>query len=95
MIDQWGWIGAAKEKRRRYVRQIHLAGPGAEDVYLVTDLVDERAYPAEDLLAVYLKRWEIDSVFQKISEVFELLGLLIGSTPEANALPGGVLPGAV
>ena len=27
VIDQWGWIGAAKEKRRRYVRQIHLARP--------------------------------------------------------------------
>ena len=83
VIDQWGWIGAAKEKRRRYVRQIHLARPGAEDVYLVTDLVDERAYPAEDLLAVYLKRWEIERVFQKISEVFELRRL-IGSTPEAT-----------
>ena len=83
VIDQWGWIGPPKEKRRRYVRQIHLARPGAEDVYLMTDLVDERAYPAEDLLAVYLKRWEIERVFQKISEVFALRRL-IGSTPEAT-----------
>ena len=49
----------------------------------MTDLVDERAYPAEDLLAVYLKRWEIERVFQKISEVFALRRL-IGSTPEAT-----------
>jgi hypothetical protein len=83
VTDQWGWIGAAKEKRRRYLRQVHLARPGAEDVYLVTDLMDERAYPAEDLLAVYLTRWEIERVFQKISEVFELRRL-IGSTPEAT-----------
>ena len=83
VIDQWGWIGSPKEKRRRYVRQIHLVRPGAEDVYLVTDLLDEQAYPAEDLLAVYLKRWEIERVFQKITEVFELRQL-IGSTPEAT-----------
>ena len=38
----------------------------------MTDLLDEQAYPAEDLLAVYLKRWEIERVFQKITEVFEL-----------------------
>jgi hypothetical protein len=83
VTEQWGWIGAAKEKRRRYVRQVHLARPGAEDVYLVTDLLDERAYPAEDLLAVYLARWEIERVFQKIVEVFHLEHL-IGSTPEAT-----------
>ena len=83
VIEQWGWIGAPKEKRRRYVRQVHLARPGADDVYLVTDLLDERAYPAEDLLAVYLTRWEIERVFQKIAEVFELRRL-IGSTPEAT-----------
>ena len=76
------WI-ATKEKRRRYVRQIHLVRPGAEDIYLVTDLLDEKTYPAEDLLAVYLKRWEIERVFQKITDVFQL-GHLIGSTPEAT-----------
>jgi Transposase DDE domain len=83
VIDQWGWIGSPKEKRRRYVRQIHLVRPDGEDIYLVTDLLDEQAYPAEDLLAVYLKRWEIERVFQKITEVFELRHL-IGTTPEAT-----------
>jgi hypothetical protein len=83
MIDQWGWIGSPQEKRRRYVRQIHLVRPGAEDLSLVTDLLNERVYPAEDLLAVYLKRWEIERVFQKITEVFALRHL-IGTTPEAT-----------
>jgi DDE family transposase len=83
VIDQWGWIGSPKEKRRRYVRQIHLIRPGEEDIYLVTDLLDERAYPAEDLLAVYLQRWEIERVFQQITEVFTLRRLL-GSTPQAT-----------
>jgi hypothetical protein len=84
VVEQWGWIGAVSQgKRRRYVRQIHLARPGAEDVYLVTDLLDEARYPATDLLEVYLKRWEIERVFQKIVEVFQLEHL-IGSSPEAT-----------
>jgi hypothetical protein len=83
VIEQWGWIGSPKEKRRRYVRQIHLVRPGEEDIYLVTDLLDEHAYPAEDLLLVYLQRWEIERVFQQITEVFALRRLL-GSTPEAT-----------
>jgi hypothetical protein len=83
VVEQWGWIGAPREKRRRYVRQIHLIRPGAEAVYLVTDLLDEARYPAADLLEVYLKRWEIERVFQKIVEVFHLEHL-IGSSPEAT-----------
>ena len=47
-------------KRRRYVRQIHLIRPGGEDVYLVTDLLDETRYPAADLLEAYLMRWEVE-----------------------------------
>ena len=65
------------------MRQIHLVRPGGEDVYLVTDLLDEARYPAADLLEVYLRRWEIERVFQKIVEVFHLEHL-IGSTPEAT-----------
>jgi hypothetical protein len=83
VIEQWGWIGSPKEKRRRYVRQIHLVRPGEEDIYLVTDLLDEHTYPAFDLLLVYLQRWEIERVFQQITEVFALRRLL-GSTPEAT-----------
>jgi Transposase DDE domain len=84
VVEQWGWIGAVSQgPRRRYVRQIHLIRPGAEDVYLVTDLLDEARYPAADLLEVYLRRWEIERVFQKIVEVFHLEHL-IGSTPEAT-----------
>jgi hypothetical protein len=84
VVEQWGWIGAVSQgKRRRYVRQIHLVRPGAEDVYLVTDLLDEVRYPAADLLEIYRKRWEIERVFQKIVEVFHLEHL-IGSSPEAT-----------
>jgi DDE family transposase len=83
VIEEWGWIGAEKEKRRRYVRQIRLIRPGEEEILLVTDLLDSQQYPASDLLEVYLTRWEIERVFQQITEVFELRHL-IGSMPQAT-----------
>src|SRR5262249_58614500 len=71
------------DARRRYVRRITLERPGAEAVRLVTDLLDGQAYPAADLLATYLLRWQIENVFQAITEVFELRHL-IGCTPQAT-----------
>jgi hypothetical protein len=81
--QEWGWMGAARDRRRRYVRRITLERPGEEAVILVTDLLDGDAYPAADLLAVYLTRWQIENVFQAITEVFELRRL-IGCTPQAT-----------
>lgn len=82
-VQEWGWIGQAKDVRRRYVRRITLYRPGEEDVILLTDLVDANSYPAEDLLAAYLLRWEIENCFQQITEVFALRRL-IGTTPQAT-----------
>jgi hypothetical protein len=82
-IEEWGWLGSAQDHRRRYVRRITLERPGEEAVVLVTDLLDEQAYPAADLLATYLLRWQIETVFQQITEVFELRHL-IGCTPQAT-----------
>jgi hypothetical protein len=83
-VQRWGWVGSPKDKRRRYVRQIVLDRPGETggDVILITGLLDGRAYPAEDLLAAYLVRWEIECMFQQVTEVFDLR-TLIGSTPQA------------
>jgi hypothetical protein len=83
VVERWGWLGSPRDPRRRYVRHIHLSRPGEEDVMLVTDLVDESAYPTDDLLEVYLRRWGIERVYQQITEVFELQRL-IGSTPEGS-----------
>jgi hypothetical protein len=85
-VQEWGWAGAASQRsRRRYVRRITLTrdGPGEEDVILVTDLLDERAYPAADLLEAYLRRWGIERVFQQVTEVFNLRHL-IGTQPRAT-----------
>lgn len=81
--QEWGWMGSSKEKRRRYVRRLTLERPGEEAVILVTDLLEEDSYPAADLLAVYLLRWQIENVFQQITEVFALRQL-IGCTPQAT-----------
>jgi hypothetical protein len=82
-FEEWGWVGAANHRQRRYVRQITLQRPGEPDVALVTDLLDADLYPAEDLLNHYLQRWGIEQVFQKVTEVFHLRAL-IGGTPKAT-----------
>ena len=59
--EDWGWIGAPSNQRRRRVRRIHLHRSGKqEDVILLTDLDDPAKYPADDLLEVYLRRWGIE-----------------------------------
>lgn len=83
VIDEWGWLGHDKEKRRRYVRRVTVLRPGEEEIAVVTDLLDATAYPATDLLALYLIRWGIERVFQQITEVFHLQQL-IGSTAQAT-----------
>jgi hypothetical protein len=79
-VESWGELGI--RDKCRYVRQITLERPGEETVTLVTDLLDGAVFPASDLLEAYLLRWEIERVFQQITEVFALESL-IGGTPEA------------
>lgn len=81
--EEWGWLGRPGHKKRRWVRRITLQRPGAEAVILVTDLVDPDRYAAADVLELYLARWGIERVFQQVTEVFGLEGL-IGSSPEAT-----------
>jgi DDE family transposase len=81
--EDWGWLGAATDRRRRYVRRITLERPRDEPLVLVTDLLDADRYPAVDLLALYLARWGIERVFQQVTEVFPLKRL-IGGSPQAG-----------
>lgn len=81
--EEWGWLGAPTDPRRRDVRRITLTRPNDEALIVVTDLVDAKRYPAVDLLAVYHSRWGIETVFQIVTEVFPLKRL-IGSTPQAG-----------
>lgn len=81
VIQRRGWLGSGPG--RLYVRQITLERPGAEAVVLVTDLLAEEAFPATALLDVYLRRWGIEQVFQRVTEVFGL-ARFIGSSAEAT-----------
>jgi hypothetical protein len=80
VLQEWGWLG---KERRCYVRRLTLHRPGEENVILVTDLLDADRYPAADLLALYLRRWGIERVFQQVTEVFHLQQL-IGSSAQAT-----------
>lgn len=79
--DEVGTLSSHREGSRP-ARRITLERSGDEALEIVTDLLDQDRYPANDLLELYRKRWNIESVFQKISDVFHLTHL-IGSSPKA------------
>jgi hypothetical protein len=81
--EMWGWLGASTHPKRKYVRRIALERTGEADLVLMTDLLSSRLYPAEQLLEHYRQRWGIERVFQQVTEVFGLQGL-IGTTPKAT-----------
>jgi Transposase DDE domain len=81
--EEWGWLGAARNPKRRYARRITLKRTGEKDVILVTSLCDGEAFPASDVLEIYLKRWNVEQTFQQVTEVFGL-SALIASTPEGT-----------
>src|SRR5829696_2411470 len=83
VVEQWGWVGKPKEKRRRYVRRITVERPTDEAITVLTDLLESDLYPATDLLDLYRIRWGIECTFQKVTEIFAL-GRFIGSTPQAT-----------
>lgn len=83
-VEEWGWMGQPTRQDRYYVRRITLVRPTEEEnVSVITDLLDEQRYPAQDLLDVYLERWEIERVFERVTEVFHLK-TLIGGDPLAT-----------
>jgi hypothetical protein len=81
--EEWGWLGAATNPQRQYVRRLTLHRPNADAIILVTDLLDATTFPASDLLETYLRRWGIEKLFQRVTEVFDLRHL-IGSSPQAT-----------
>jgi len=82
IVQEWGRLGKSAESRALYVRRISLYLADGKVIGVITDLLDEAAFPAEDLLATYKKRWGIEKVFHQITDVFSLKNL-IGSSPQA------------
>jgi hypothetical protein len=81
--QEWGWLGAEDQTRRQRVRRITLHRTADQTLAVVTDLLDDAAYPAADLLEAYLRRWGIEKLFQRVTEVFDLRHL-IGTAPQAT-----------
>jgi hypothetical protein len=82
IVQEWGRLGKSAGSGALYVRRITLYLAGGRQISVITDLLDEVAYPAEDLLTTYKKRWGIEKVFHQITDVFSLKNL-IGTSPQA------------
>jgi hypothetical protein len=82
IVQEWGWLGQSAKAERVFVRRITLELPAGQTIGVVTDLLDETTYPAEDLLSTSHQRWGIETVFHQITDVFSLRHR-IGSQPKA------------
>jgi Transposase DDE domain len=82
IVEEWGRLGKCGGARRLYVRRITLERTEGQPISVITDLLDEAKYPAEDLLCTYHQRWGLETVFHQITDVFSLRHL-IGSQPKA------------
>lgn len=70
------WIYPSPTARRRDEQGIELrvieyaldtpAGPGRETYRLITSLLDERVFPAEQVAATYHERWEIETALDEV-----------------------------
>lgn len=65
------------------MRRIGLKLSPQEPLVLLTSLLDAERYPAVALLEIYRQRWGIERVFQRVSQVFGLEGL-IGSSAQTS-----------
>jgi hypothetical protein len=82
--ESWGSLGSPLHPQRQIsVRRIELPLSQTEMLVLITDLIDADEFPAIDLLWIYAQRWDIERVFQQVTEVFGL-DHLIGSTPQGS-----------
>jgi hypothetical protein len=83
-VETWGFLGSPNNpKRQVYVRRIELPLSAKESLILVTNVIDADEFPAVDLLWIYAQRWDIEQMFQKVTEVFGL-SHLIGSSPQGS-----------
>jgi hypothetical protein len=79
--DEVGTLRSSREGEQA-ARQITLRRENDADLVLLTSLTDAQAYPASDILELYRQRWDIEEMYQKVSEVFQLKHL-IGAHPQA------------
>jgi len=86
VVDEIGVLGQGRQAMQ--VRRITLFrdnAQGEENVVLLTNLLDRRQYSAASLLELYRFRWDIEEVFQQVTQTFSL-SHLIGCSPRAVLL---------
>lgn len=88
VVQRRGWIvrgkaTAKKPAERIAVRQI-VVERDQENLTLITSLLDDADCPVDALLEAYLDRWDIEKMFQVVTETFGLKRL-------ASTSPQGVL----
>ena len=83
--EEIGRLGSTRNKPedRPLVRRITVERPDKEDLILITSLLDMDKFPADELLEVYAARWDVETMFQHVTEVF-CLQRLIGGTSQAS-----------
>lgn len=82
-LEALGWLGKPGTKRSIRVRKITVTRQDKPDLAIVTSLLDGSKFGAADVLDLYAQRWTIETVFQHITEQFDLRRM-IGSTAEAT-----------
>jgi hypothetical protein len=88
VTEEWGRVGK-KVTERREVRRVSVTRAGDEPPVVLTDVLDGEAVPASDVLAIHRRRWDIESTFRDVTEVFAL-GRFVGSTAEATVFQAAV-----
>ncbi|OWK37367.1 transposase [Fimbriiglobus ruber] len=82
--EEWGWIRRGKEtsaaRESLPVRRITVFR-GNTRLVLITSLADRDTFPVGDLLDAYLARWDIEGLFQEVTDVFHLRNLF-STTPQ-------------
>jgi len=82
---QRGWILRGKPRKNRPQERLEVCQlrvtRDKESLVLITSLLDVDAALADELLEAYLDRWDVECVFQVVTEVFRLREL-ITSSPE-------------
>ncbi len=79
ILDEIGLFGTKSKVR---VRRITLRRPGQTPLTLLTNLTDRAEFGVDDVLELYRQRWEIEKVFQQVTQTFSLTHL-IGCRPRA------------
>jgi len=82
-VNEIGWLGKPHTETCIRVRRITVKRDNAEDLILVTSLLNAKQFSTADILDLYSLRWTIETAFQHVTKEFDLRRM-IGSTAEAT-----------